>query len=239
MAILNCTHCGAENDSLQNWGYCAVCKIALPAPKLPPASSQVPSRTFDETPFPQSMPSLTGLIQELGGRTEVFRPSAANLIAGMIIGMLLIAGGLALAGGSLYLLLSPKGSDWQTTILGIGMGTVLMTSGVLFIYLMKRMFSYCLVVCAEGFIRQVGKRTDCCRWDDIASVVEEVKSDHLPLKGAAKYAVPLGKSRSYTIHRKDGTEFLFTADTIKRLGRFATMVREATDHRGIPWLVDS
>jgi hypothetical protein len=202
--------------------------------------------TFFEGPLvmseqntPDTSPSLGVLVQEFGGTREAFRPSIANLIAGVIIGLLLIGGGLAFISGFLYLYLRPEGNDLQTTLFGLAVGIVLIASGILFIYVMKRMFSYRLVVCTRGFIRQVGRDTDCCQWEDIASVTEEVKTDHLPLQGVAKYAAPVGKSRSYTIRRKDGEEFLFDLDTIKRLGRFGKMVREEAEKRGIPWIVES
>jgi hypothetical protein len=183
--------------------------------------------------------SLSAVVQQFGGAREEFRPSTANLIAGIIIGLLLIVGGLVLAVGSLYMYLSPKGSELQSTILGVAVGFGLVGCGVLFIYLMWRLFAYRLVVCPRGFVRQVRKDIHSCLWDDIASVTETVTTDHLPLNGAAKLIPPMGKSRTYEIRRKDGLEFSFTSDTVKRLGRFAKIVREEVDRRGIPWSVQS
>jgi hypothetical protein len=183
--------------------------------------------------------SLGALVQEFDGAREEFRPSTANLIAGVIIGLLLIVGGLGFAVGCLYLYLSPKGSDLQSTLLSVAVGLALVACGVLFIYVMWRLFAYRLVVCPRGFVRQVRQDIDSCLWDDIASVTEIVTTDHLPLKGAAKHLAPMGKSRNYEIRRKDGLEFSFGPDTIKRLGRFAKIVREEVDRRGIPWLVQS
>jgi hypothetical protein len=158
--------------------------------------------TFFEGPLvmseqntPDTSPSLGVLVQEFGGTREAFRPSIANLIAGVIIGLLLIGGGLAFISGFLYLYLRPEGNDLQTTLFGLAVGIVLIASGILFIYVMKRMFSYRLVVCTRGFIRQVGRDTDCCQWEDIASVTEWPNMPPLWGKAAAtRSAARTGRS---------------------------------------------
>jgi hypothetical protein len=188
---------------------------------------------------PNSEPTLAAVLSDYGGAIEVFRPSIANLVAGMILGTLMALGGLALVAGVWYLVFRLNGEFSSTTVVGTVAGLLLGIVGVGLLYLLPGMFSYRLFVCPHGLVRSVGGKVDACQWDEIVSVTEKVQQEHLPLEGVAKRAVPLGKSRNYTILRRDGIEFYFDADAVQKVGRLAQLIRGETDRRGIAWQIES
>jgi hypothetical protein len=190
-------------------------------------------------------PEVDELIEQLGGSVETFRPSRANLIAGLILGGLAGAAGLALIGFQVREVVLNGGnlpvntdvkfqSSWISVGLASLIGLVLFGVGVGVVWFVRGLFGARVVVCRDGFVQDLGGARVACRWGEIAEVQEHVAREHFPLKGVAKYAVPMGKSRSYLVRRQDGTEFAYTGNTVQKVVRLGKMIQDEAGKRGVP-----
>jgi hypothetical protein len=188
---------------------------------------------------------------ELGGAAELFQAGKENLVAGLIISFLLIGGAIVIvfflaksvinAGGDLPFW-SEKDMSWGVVALGtLGILVMLLCALGLILYV-KFLSTLQVFVCRNGFFSVIrldaGKLAiDVFRWDQIESVQETVKQEYLPLKGVAKYAAPAGKARSYVVNRKDGKQFTFDGDSVKKVGKLARILQRQLGERGVPWNV--
>jgi hypothetical protein len=207
-----------------------------------------------ETPPEQPLhdaKAIQKLQNELGMSVELFTAGKENLIAGVIIAILCWAAGTGMvywmakttvdAAGNMPFFDSSNPS-WFVVSLGVFAGLLMILMGVGFIYYVRMLASLRVYVCRDGFFTACpadggGFQVRIFRWDQIACVEEHVKQQHFPLKGVAKYAVPMGKYRSYTVRRCDGLEFFFDGDTVRKVGKLACLVQRITSERGIPWRV--
>jgi hypothetical protein len=195
--------------------------------------------------------AIQKLQNELGTPVELFAAGRENLIAGVVIAILCGAAGVGMvywmamtivkAGGDMPFY-DAKNASWSILSLGVFASLLMMLMGVGFILYVRMLASLRIYVCREGFFTACpadagGFLVRVFRWDQIAWVEEHLKQQHFPLKGVAKYAVPMGKYRSYTVRRYDGLEFFFDGDTVRKVGKLASLVQRMTSERGIPWRV--
>lgn len=193
--------------------------------------NQNPSRTTDSQP--------TGLdpVSALGEIKDTFQPAKENLIAGIIGGIALIIGGLAVG----YYLLEREdprpveGKDrfFKYAIIAT-VGGLAPLGGIVLLVWMKRLLSHRVVVGANGFAYVYRGSTETCLWDQIAEIREVLTHESvriLKIPGGALKNI----DRSLIVWRKDGKEFRFTVNTIKGVGRLANHFAEARDKYGIPW----
>lgn len=188
-------------------------------------------------------------IQELGGPpTVTFRPAMANIVAGIIIGLLMIAGGGTILGFSIReAIVNGSKMEWfadngqcLAAVFGfMAIGLVLAGGGAGLIIWVRGLALFRVVVADRGFFCAKRNDVEIFDWDNIASVQESVQQEYFPLKGVAKYAAPMGKSRSFVVRRKDGVEFPFDGNTVKKLSTLAKIIELNVRQRGIPWEVVS
>ena len=167
------------------------------------------------------------------------------MIAGVIIGVLLVLAGagtiiamarVAIIEGDSLPWNREKGHCWLSVLLLGALGVLALGGGMLLIQWVRRLFSLRILICPRGLVQVQRGETLGCRWEDIAEVKERVVQEHLPiLKGGLKYVMPIGKSHSYVVCRRDGKQFAFDGNRVKGLSRLARMIRQEADARGITW----
>ncbi|HEX5445434.1 MAG TPA: hypothetical protein VFW87_16530 [Pirellulales bacterium] len=184
-------------------------------------------------------------IDSLGKPIYEQKPSTANLAAGIILSVLLVGGGLALLGfvareiirvdGNLPID-ADHGMSWTAAGIMSLVGSVLAAGGVWLFLWAKSMFSFRLVVCADGFYYEKKGKTDVFAWMEIASVEETVLHERLPIvKGPARQLMPTTTSRAYRVRRCDGKEFFFDGNILSRPSLLAGPLATAAQARGIAW----
>jgi len=186
--------------------------------------------------------------EQLGEIKREFKPGLENLVAGIIIGLLMIGGGCALiylptngvmeSGGNLpfWTEKGQKGWSWGAAGLMVALGLGLVIGGIFLILWIRSLFTFRLCVAQNGFSVSDKKSVRIIGWDDIVSVQETHLYERPPLlKGVAKYALPKMKSKSFVVKVKQGDAIAFDGNTIKGHSRLAEMIKEETEQRSIPW----
>lgn len=196
-----------------------------------------------ESVTPSQGPPMTD--DQIGEIRKEFKPGLDNLIAGVIIGVLLVAGGCAL----IYLPLNgvieaeghlpwwvDKGWCWGAVALIGALGIGLIVGGVALILWMRSLVSFRVRVGQAGLSIAERKAERFVAWGDIVSIEETHLHERPPiLKGVAKYALPKLTSRSYVLNLREGEPFGFDGNTVKGHNNLAEMIRAETDPRNIPW----
>lgn len=174
-----------------------------------------------------------------------FKPGLDNLIAGIIIGLLLVGGGCTAAffavkgvvdGRGSLPVWQEKGWSWTAVALMGAIGIGLVIGGFFLIRWMRSLFSLRVSVDRDGVSVTERDTTQVFPWQDILLVRETHLYERPPiLKGAAKYALPKTMSKSFVVKRKDGQDFAFNGTTIKGHTKLAAIIKEETDARQVPW----
>ncbi|HEY7422788.1 MAG TPA: DUF3592 domain-containing protein [Gemmataceae bacterium] len=182
---------------------------------------------------------------QLGERIAVFKPMMSNIIAGFIIGALLIVGGAAAIGFSLraaYLAHwdlpfdVKKGPSWLTVGFLSLIGVVLVVCGVALAAFSRGLLSHGVDICANGFRYCWRRSTENVLWSGISRIKETILYERPPLlKGPAKLLLPKVSSTSYMIVTKSGTEYGFDGNTIAAIKRFGRVLREQAERLSLPW----
>jgi hypothetical protein len=186
-------------------------------------------------------------IHELGEIRYEFKPGVENLVAGAIIGLLMIGGGgfltfLAIqgaieSGGDLPFWVD-RGWCWGAVGLMTLIGCGLILGGFFLIRWIRSIRTLHVCVGENGFSVTEKKTTQVFAWPEIASVQETHLYERPPvIKGAAKYLIPKIKSQSYIVKRRDQFEFGFNGNTIKGHLALAEMIKLETNARNVPWNV--
>jgi hypothetical protein len=188
--------------------------------------------------------------EQIGEIKREFKPGLENLVAGIIIGLLMIAGGCAAvvfstngvmqSGGSLpvWTEKGQKGWSWGAAGIFAALGLGLVVVGIFLIRWVRSLFSFRLRVGQNGFAVSDKKAMRVVGWDDIVSVRETHLYERPPLlKGVAKYALPKVMSKSFVVMVKEGETVAFDGNTIKGHARLAQLIKEETDRRNVPWEV--
>ena len=184
--------------------------------------------------------SASDAVHQLGAPAATFRPGFANLIAGIIVGLVMIgaSGPVLVASFGIARQNDPKApvaASWIGMGLGAVLGLGLAIGGIALIYWVRGMFSLRLYVCSHGFYYTHRGKLHVFRWEQIERVVETITQEYLPLKGIAKYAAPPVERRSYVVRRKDGFEFGFGPNSIRKSATLGNWIRKEVTQRNIRW----
>jgi hypothetical protein len=159
--------------------------------------------------YPQRLQYAFALV---GGHPEAeYRPVTGRLLAGIVGGFLLVAAGVFLV------VFGASEEEIELILLGLFLPVV----GFFLAWKMWRVWGQKVFVCAEGLVRQCGRRIDCCRWTEIKEVIE---------KG--------GKTTSYRLVPCKGREWVLDADSTGRVKRLMLHIRHITEKHSIPWKVE-
>jgi hypothetical protein len=189
-------------------------------------------------------------IEQLGPIRREFKPGIENVVAGIILGVLMVGGG----GGLVYLAANgviegggnlpfwtqkgQKGWSWGAAGLLAVVGIGLFVSGVLVILGARSMLSFRVRIGENGFALVEKKAVRVIAWEDVVSVREIHLYERPPLlKGVAKYALPKTMSKSFVVTIDGGDPFEFDGN-MRGHTKLAKMIKEDTDRRGIPWEIE-
>jgi uncharacterized protein DUF6585 len=200
---------------------------------------------MDSSP-PAGSPATTreAAVRHLGDPVATFQPGMENLVAGIIIGLLMVAGGGTLAAFAVReAVLNGAHLPWWAetgscliAVIGMGaIGLLVAAAGVAVILWVRGLFSLRVLVSQGGFVCVRRKEVQVFPWDQVERVRETVTQEYFPLQGVAKYAAPMDTSRSFVVRRRDGLEFAFDGNAVKKVNTLAKMIEEAARERGIPW----
>jgi hypothetical protein len=175
----------------------------------------------------------------LGNVRHTFRPKMADIIAGTILGVVLVAGNIALA---TYLIRRPDPRPLDTgnrvakyVLILIGViGFVAPLGGLALLLGMKRLASHRVTVFDGGFVYDYAGKDQICPWTDVSEIRELFTHEELKvlkLPGAAIKNV----NRSFVVCRKDGAQYSFTVNSIDSIPKLAEFLESARDEYGIPW----
>ncbi len=175
--------------------------------------------------------------ESLGKLEETFKPSLANVAAGVILGLGLVIGGIALA---VYIALKPAGPNETSgdhfakyAIMAVG-GLLLPLMGGALVFGMRELAAHRVLLHEHGFQYLSGKSVDVCHWQDVTEIREVFTHEELKvakLPGAKIKQV----SRSFVVLRSDGKEFGFDGNSINRLTHFGEWLKYASGQFEIPW----
>lgn len=193
-----------------------------------------------------SQTPATRTAESLGRVVYQTRPNTSNLLAGCVIGVLLIGGGLTLAGycGQMLLL---GGADRPQT-LGervsvaalVLVGVALICCGFFLLRRMVGLLRFRLSVCTEGFYYEQGDSVVVFAWSEIREVHEEICSERLPLaKGEIGQLLPETTHRFYRVVRCDGEEFAFDDNQLPRTSLLAGPLASAAKTFGFAWRTET
>jgi hypothetical protein len=190
---------------------------------------------------------LDRLLAELGSLTANFKPDLANFVAGIILCVLAVAGGIAILvwmvqfvinrGGDLPWML-PRDKDdlsWFLVGLMVFAGCALALLGFEFLQRARRVQFFHLFICRDGFVTVEKRKAEVFRWDEIALILESVKQEYFPLKMGLKYLFPLGKNHKYLVRSKDGREVQFDREVVPQIEKLKRLLQQEANKRGIEW----
>jgi hypothetical protein len=170
------------------------------------------------------------------------RPKRENLVAGVIIAVLLILGGVALAVFMLVQLYHPAGnrpegiSNWLGAHFLFVFGLLLTIGGVYMLWRMKSLFSFRLRIHELGFAVFDRDEERIFAWDEILSVTEAVVHERLPIvKGPAKLLMPTKTAAYYSVTRRDGEVFDFDDNLLPHTSWLAGPLRRAAEEHQFEW----
>jgi hypothetical protein len=186
-------------------------------------------------------------VESLGSPTGQYRPGLANLVAGIIIGCLLIGGGVAIlfitirdfarSGGRIPLA-AEQGISWVAVGIASLFVIGLLFGGFSLIRWVRSTSMLRVYVCPDGFYYVCRTKTVAFPWDRISSVRETILHERLPLAtGIAKHAMPMNTSRSFLVRRIGGEEFGFDGNTLQGHERLGEILRDEARKRDIRWEV--
>ncbi len=182
-------------------------------------------------------------VQEIGEIRREFKPAYENVIAGIIIGLLMIGGGCT----ALFFLVkavidsrgslpfwAEKGWCWGAIGLGGALGLGLIAGGAFLVRWMSSVFSLRVKVGTDGLSVTRKGETQVIAWPDIMSIQETHLYESVA-RGVVKYALPKVMSQTFLLKIKDREPFAFDANTIRGHVLLAHMIKKETDQRDIPW----
>ncbi len=176
-------------------------------------------------------------VESLGEIRHTFRPKMANIVAGAILGLALLVGGISLA---VYVVRRPDPKPLDTgnrigkyAIIGmLGIGAPV--GGIALLVWMKRLAAHRVTVHEHGFSYVYAGTTEICLWTEVAKIDEVFTEEQLKvlkLPGAAIKNV----DHSFVVHRKDGKEFAFTVNSIDSIPRLTECLEAARDKHNLAW----
>jgi hypothetical protein len=178
---------------------------------------------------------------------QEFKPGLENLIAGVIIGLLLIGGActiivFAVKGvfenrGRLPFWVD-KGPSWGAMIIMSAIAIAMIVGGTFLIRWMRSLWSLHVYLGEKGFAVSQEHNVDLFIWNQIAGVTETYVFERPPiLKGPAQLLLPKVKSKRFLVTRKDEKQSVFDGNAIRSHELLAKFIKRQTDPLGIPWSI--
>ena len=183
--------------------------------------------------------------ERLGKCERTFKPTTGNIVAGFIISVLLVLGGLAIMGFPLrdanragwnLPFYADKNLSWVTLVLACVMGALIAAGGIALALFARFLLSHRLDVCANGLRYFTRGAAVEILWSDVSLVRETVTYERLPLlKGPAKRLLPKVASNSYTVIVNGSKEYRFTGNTVEGIKLLGLILKRYAGQHSVPW----
>jgi hypothetical protein len=148
---------------------------------------------------------------QVGGQPEAeFRPYPLRLIAGIVVGLVAVAGGLWLC----LFGISEEESGLIVT------GLVVAGFGLALAWGMYRVWGEQLYVCPGGLVRRRGARLECRRWADVKEMVQK--------EGTS----------SYRLVPRKGDDWTLDANHTQQIDDLIARIRRLSENHSITWTVE-
>ena len=168
-----------------------------------------------------------------------------NIVAGGIISLLLIFGGLALfgflvveaylTGGNMPFWVK-KGMSWFAVGLGSVLSIGITIGGGYLAWYVHWLLSHEVELYEDGFCFIVSSSNEQVRWNMIEEVCEIIFHEWPPILHApASFLLPKFASSRFLVVVNDGKEFEFDGNSVKQIKRFGEILRARSIQDGIPW----
>jgi hypothetical protein len=202
-----------------------------------------PDRDWVEESYGFLPPSVQ---ERLGELRASFKPSAANLFAGVVFGVLFILGGLTLMGLGFREValehfelpwLAQGGMSWLMFGLIEVASAGMCLGGVLLIRHVLRLSRARVFVGEGGICCSRDSRHELMLWTEMRGIEEVVIRDRAPINTRFTWLIPFGKSRRYVLHSQDGLELAFDSNNVRSFARFEAILRCAASVHHLPWSV--
>ena len=191
---------------------------------------------------------LKGMVPlEIGRLRQEFKPGLENLVAGVIIGLLLIGGGCSiLVFGTKEVFeyrgrlpfWADKGPCWAGVLVMSAIAIAMCIGGIFLIQWMRSLWSLHVYLGEKGFAVSRRHDVDLFLWNQIKSVKETHVFERPPiLKGPARLLLPKVKSKRYLVTRNDDEQFPFDGNAIRSHEMLASFIKRETDPLGVPWAI--
>lgn len=180
---------------------------------------------------------MTTQSENLGQLKQVFKPKMANIIAGAILGLGLLIGGISLA---VFMIRrdEPRQLDTGDKIAKYGFIALVGIGGPLgglgLLYWMKLLASHRVTVYENGFSYTYGSVEDICTWTEVKKVSEVFTQEQMKVLKVPGASIK-NLDRSFIVHRKDGKKFDFNVNSIDSVRRFADCLKQASQQHNIAW----
>lgn len=182
---------------------------------------------------------------ELGDCLETFQSSRANIVAGFILSVLTLAGGIAaiwlpLRGAmELHWQLpfnAERGWCWWAVGLAWLLGVVLIGAAAALAVLSRGLIGRRVEFCRDGFRHHSRQSTDTVRWSDVKLIQEQIVYERAPiLKGPAQLLVPKKASTSFKIVTASGNAYQFDGNSVRKIRAFGTRLRDTAIRLSLPY----
>jgi hypothetical protein len=170
----------------------------------------------------------------VGNVTHTFQPGRANVLAGYVLGILMIIGGLYLVRFPLRAVQVQAIQDRIGAFVFVIVFGLLPVGGLAMLVWINRLGSRRVLFGSKGVACAHRHHADICLWEHAAEIREVFTHYSIPLlkfPGAAIRRV----AYRLAVQRTDGKTLWFTPDSVRNLPELARRLREVSDRNGIPW----
>ena len=185
-------------------------------------------------PFDEDQPFS---LSAIGKVQATYRPDMANALAGIVIALLLIVGGIGVAVFvARHKGQRPPATDdrvFQYIIVGL-FGVVAPAGGLALLIWVSRLFRHRVIVGENGLAYITRGEAHLCTWDRILAFEALVIDESLPILRVPGASLK-GTSERLIIHRNDGKAFTFTTNTVRDLNGLTRCLRDISRTHKIRW----
>jgi hypothetical protein len=169
-------------------------------------------------------------LERLGPCREEFPGSAANAIAGIILGALGVIVGVA---GTIFIVVALINMGFDSRILRAAILPVLGVGGWVTLRWGIRHRFVRMYVCEKGFVHRVGNSVGLYPWTALVEIVQDKVKEGLEENG---YPF-MNRGTTFLIKRKDGAQLGIDANLLKQHLKFMRLVYSLTRPYEVPWVL--
>jgi hypothetical protein len=186
---------------------------------------------------------MAGIEPHLGHLLGAFQPATANLVAALIFGVVVLALGAAVLGWLIHQAFAAHfempfaarhGMSWLMLGLSLVLSAGLAVVGAYLLYWGKRLLQSRLVIGAHGFGWVRPSHAELVAWSEISEIVEVMLRESPPLNTPLRVFLPKSEGRQFEVRTRDGRKLQFSANNVRSIDVFETILRHAASDLGVP-----